>query len=228
VKTNSDGAQNSTGIFNIPHIDPLAVLYRGKWIVLGVFVVVFATVFILTFRMKPSYTATSSVLIDTKQAPSTLFQGLPGRALTITENELQILQSNSLAEDVARRLLEQKYVDPANEVPIPIIQPSEGDTSQRLVATVEQVVARLAKSVQFKSIRDSDIIKITVTSQNPQEAALIANAYAKAYYDRNVYMSRIKSRSFREFLGAQAKVKHEDLRKAEEAVQDYMQPKRLL
>jgi tyrosine-protein kinase Etk/Wzc len=189
------------------------------------FVVVFATVVLLTYMKKPTYTATSSVLIDTKQASSTLFQDVwRGGLGNIIENELQILKSTSLAEDVARKLIEQKYIDTANEVLIPIIEPSEDDTS-RTVATVDQVIARFGRAVAFSSIRDSDVIKITVKSQSPPEAALIANVFAQAYYDRNIYMSRAKSRSFGEFLGAQSRVKSEQLKKAEAAVQNYMQQK---
>jgi capsular polysaccharide biosynthesis protein len=66
------------------------------------------------------------------------------------------------------------------------------------------VSGRLSGAVDFEPLRDSDVIQIKAKSKNSVEAALIANGFAEAYRDRNVYMSRSKSRSFREFLEGQA------------------------
>jgi hypothetical protein len=56
--------------------------------------------------------------------------------------------------------------------------------------------------VDFDPVRESDIIRITAKSKSARESALLANVFAESYRDRNIYMSRAKSRSFREFLEA--------------------------
>lgn len=54
------------------------------------------------------------------------------------------------------------------------------------------IMKRLEKTVEFEPKRDSDIIKITAKSNQPREAALIANTFAETYYDRNLFASRTR------------------------------------
>ncbi|MCK5572329.1 MAG: polysaccharide biosynthesis tyrosine autokinase, partial [Bacteroidetes bacterium] len=72
-------------------------------------------------------------------------------------------------------------------------------------------------------VRESDVITITAKSGNAQESALIANTYAESYRDRNIYMSRAKTRAFKEFLEVQAREKRRELEETESALQTYME-----
>jgi tyrosine-protein kinase Etk/Wzc len=74
----------------------------------------------------------------------------------------------------------------------------------------------------FMPIRDSDLIKITARSTEPREAALLSNTFTRAYTDRNLGASRMKSRAVREFLQTQLEEKHSSLENTEKLLQDYM------
>jgi capsular exopolysaccharide synthesis family protein len=65
-------------------------------------------------------------------------------------------------------------------------------------------------------------------SKNALEAALIANTFAEAYRDRNIYMSRTKSRSFREFLQDQAGERKKVLEETETSLQGYMEKQNIV
>jgi capsular exopolysaccharide synthesis family protein len=85
------------------------------------------------------------------------------------------------------------------------------------------VAGRVMTAVDFDPVRDSDIIRITAKSKNSREAALLANTYAETYRDRNIFMSRNKTRNFREFLEGQARDKRKALEETEGTLKDYME-----
>lgn len=89
--------------------------------------------------------------------------------------------------------------------------------------TEEELTEKLTQTVEFEPVRDSEVIKIIAKSGDPRDAALIANQFARAYYDRNLRMSRTRSKAAREFLEKQLIAKQEQLAKAENALQRYME-----
>ncbi|MBE0558743.1 MAG: hypothetical protein IH628_16070, partial [Proteobacteria bacterium] len=101
-------------------------------------------------------------------------------------------------------------------------------TTGATLATVPLVVGRLTKTVEFDPVRESDVIRVTAKSKNPNEAVLIANTYAQAYYDRNMFASRARSRAVREFLDEQMQSKRGSLATAEDALQSYMEAKEVV
>jgi tyrosine-protein kinase Etk/Wzc len=223
----SNPQSNNSGfsaLFGLSLFEYVAILFRRKWQVLSVFLIILGTVIGLTLLMKPTYEATVSIMIDTKQSPSALFQDvrLLGTTIDLMQNEMAVLNSRSLADDVAERLIGIKFVDSTSKAMLPIVLPIEGDTVNPLIAAPSTVVARLSQQMAFASERESYVITITASSVNPKEAALLANTYAEAYSDRNIFESRSKSRSFREFLGDQLTTKRLALEKKEDSLQTYM------
>ncbi|MBI5470758.1 MAG: polysaccharide biosynthesis tyrosine autokinase [Ignavibacteriae bacterium] len=205
-----------------------AVLLRGKWIILGVTFLSLVAAFVFTKLRQPTYQASTAVMIQTRIAESGgLFIPAVGSAIVtnIRQNELEILRSQSLAESVARRLIRQMYIDSSARQMIDIILPAEDDKGKRTVASVEQVVKRLSTAVDFVTVRESDVIKIIAKSKDAREAALLANTFTAEYYNRNVYKSREKSRTLREFLQTQVNEQRTNLDRLEGALQSYMEKK---
>jgi tyrosine-protein kinase Etk/Wzc len=207
--------------------DYLQIILRGRWIILTTFLVVLGGTAVYTFTTQPIYEATTSVLIDTKGQQNTglLFDVTGFGAVKNIKNELEILKSRALAEAVAQLLLEKKFTDDELTDPILIIAAPEDEQAQRQYATIAEIVKRFESVVEFEPVRDSDVIKVTAKSPNPREAALIANTFAKVYYDRNMYTSRTRSRAVREFLQAQLQTRTQNLDKAERDLQRYMESK---
>lgn len=205
-----------------------AVLLRGKWIILSVTFLTIAAALVFTKLWQPTYQASSAILIQTRLAESGgLFIPSVGSAIVtnIRQNELEILRSHSLAEAVARTLIRQMYVDSTAREKMGIVQLPKDDKSGRTVATVEQIVKRLGQTMDFLTVRESDVIKIVAKSTNPREAALLANTFADEYYNRNLYKSREKSGALRNFLQAQVSDQRETLERLESSLQDYMEKK---
>ncbi len=228
-KSNTNGQtflQTEEEVINLYEL--LQVLYRGRWLIIFVFILVVLATAIFTFIKDPIYESTAVVLIE---------KGKKGLGLTgmldITglseqrniKNEIEILKSRSLAEAVAKKLIERVYVDPENKRDtILIIKASRKELKEGIkpFAKIETIIERFQKDVKIESPRDADIIKITVRSKNPDEAALIANTFANSYYERNLMMSRNESRSVRQFLEEQLADKKKLLDQAENQLETYM------
>ena len=72
--------------------DYLAIVIRGKWIILWVFAGMLVATLIVTKLMAPTYKASCQVLLNPREASSSLFleSVRPNRVETITQNELAL------------------------------------------------------------------------------------------------------------------------------------------
>ncbi len=207
--------------------DYFAIISRGRWIILGALGAGVVLAFIINKVVDPVYRASAQVLINTRELQSTIFLDAvrPDGMKNITQNELQMLNSTSLADTVAQRLLEIRYVDRQNKRLLPIIQYGKGDQFPDSVMSLREISGRLSGDVDFDPVRESDVITISAKSKDPVESSVIANTYAEAYRDRNIYLSRTKTRSFREFLDEQANEKRKELNQTEASLQTFMEKK---
>jgi polysaccharide biosynthesis transport protein len=204
--------------------DYLIVFARGKWTLLSIFGVVLAAALIYTLLTPKTYEATSLVLVDVKGregVPS--FFDLFGTTLnTKSTNELEVLGSSSLAQTVADALLQRRHFDAEGGDIIPIIRARPDSRTNRSLADREEVAHDVRLATDFFPVKESEVIKITTKSEDPREAALIANTYAEAYTERNLTQSRSRSRAVREFLEEQLRLRKKNLEDAERTLQDYM------
>ncbi len=204
--------------------DYIGIIARGKVVASVTFVACMLGAVLYYYVAERVYQATATVLIDQKQPsfPVTV-EGPSRQVLQNIKNELEILKSRPIADTVAAHLIEKRTLDSLGVIPIPIIQQSTEGGLPGMIAAKDEIIGRLSEVVDFDPLRETDIIKITVKGRNPEEAALIANQYAQAYFERNIYTSRSRSRALREFLQAQVRDKREVLDLAETNLQQYME-----
>src|SRR5262245_62058699 len=109
----SANSVSASSFFGMKLTDYVAIVVRGKWRVLAVFVVVLGTAIGLTLMMKPTYESTTSLVVDTRSSPSALFQDARTLSMTvdIIQNEMALLSSKAVAHAVAEQLIQQKYID---------------------------------------------------------------------------------------------------------------------
>ena len=213
----ADGDQVSISEFT-------SLISGGKWTIVFTTTLVLAIVALYTYLTKPVYESTARVVINFgggKDGKGAL--DFTGSAATKITNEIETLTSYSLSENVAEVLAKKKYSDKGGKTVLPILQSSSGEIGEDQLASPEEVVKRLSQSTEFTPIKESDVIKISARSTDPREAALIANTYTDVYVERNLSLSRAKSRSVREFLQSQVAAKQRMLDSAESALRIYMQ-----
>lgn len=165
-------------------------------------------------------------------------------------NELQVLKSYSIAEDVARRLLDtaKAGIVPVDALPIAKGRSEPGRLVRLLksiglldvaasvglygepaqgigpyASLVDAVAARVREAATIEQVRGLDVINITAESSTPQEAMLLASTLATAYYQRNLRSAREATTLAREFLENQMNRKKAQLDTVEKGLQNYQQ-----
>ena len=194
------------------------MLYRRKWTIILVFLLVTSAVAAYTFTIEPEYQARSYVMLDLggrsslqmqEQLPSestSLFAGF-NRSLA---GELQLLElSNQLKQRVEQRL-------EAREMMAGSDQPGFGGE--------EEESSLLDGDIEFRPAGEEgiNIIEMRAYSTVPRDAALLANIYAEEYVQLTRESSRTHITASRMLLEEQERKRRDELRSAEEAVQDYI------
>ncbi|AUB83748.1 GumC family protein [Candidatus Thiodictyon syntrophicum] len=155
--------------------------------------------------LEPLYTASTTLLIDTsrrgfspvdKDPAGGWYSFLAGQ--TYLETQILLLKSQALAQSVAERLdlWTHPEFDPRQEAPrrarfrlslrglLPDWFESDQDPAPIAKEDVHRsVVEALAGQVQASVLPESEMIRVSVTSHDPELAARVAAAYADAYIE---------------------------------------------
>ena len=184
----------------------LDVLYRRRWIIATVFVLVMGVGIVFTLQQEPTYQATSLIMVELNR--------MPGGETLVSEGNTPFVRSDrSIATELF--VLQNSYT----------INARVNERLREMNAEDPSVAFPPRGGVQFSPASRSinNAIAVSATSLNPQEAALLANLYAEEYVRQTQDASRTHLVQTDEFLEKQAAKRREELRTAEDAVESYME-----
>lgn len=155
-------------------LDYWRTIWRGRWTVLGIFVVVVTLVAIGTFTQTPIYRATATVEInpnaqkvtpmaDVSEMGAGSFGWLAEERYFNTQYE--ILKSRDVAQRVFDRL--DLYSHPE-------------------FVKSKDPIGTFTRMVQVEPIKDTGIVEIGIEGPDPEASALWVNTTAEVYVDRNL------------------------------------------
>lgn len=156
----------------------LLVLNARKWIILGVLAVTIAVTAGVSLWLPKEYTATTTLIVDSKSKDPLTGQMLPAQMFPgYMATQIGVINSSQVAGRVVRDL---KLADnPATREQF--MQATEGR------GTIEDWLGSvLLQKLHAEPSRESSIISIGFTGSDPRFAAIVANAFAKAYIDTNL------------------------------------------
>lgn len=136
-------------------------------------------------------------------------------------NEIQTIYNSTIIENVAQAIIDTFNVKKNKDDFSLIFDSDLFYTKGSSVRPVGQVASDILRNVKITQLNDLDFIEIITKSQSPQEAALIANTFAKKYQEFNLLENRKQITVIKEFLGEQLKQKQQDLYTAEDAIKEY-------
>jgi len=225
--------------------DYFRIIYRGRWIIGITFVVVMILTVYITFTTPPQYQATTILMLSGRAtSTSTLFQNplVPTNYLKVN-NEIEVLKSAALARNVIKALRSSPEADSlyilgtreyhrkgialGDLVGITIsglksIFTSGSPTQIAVIDTLDRDLVRdLTGSMKIEPIRETEAIRLTITSVDPEEAALIANTISSIYYETDVQFNLGEVIEMKDFLEEQLVQIENDLKESEEALKDY-------
>src|SRR3984957_5637802 len=206
----------SLGIASLPPIDAQkiwSVLWRGKFtILLSMIVAVgLAAAFVLLAPHK--YTATTQILID----PMDLRAAQSDVSPTIPQSDAAVLQVESQArviasDNVLRRVVASEGLDHDPE----FMRGAMAEKYGPLAALNE-----LQKHVQVKRSERTYVVDVSVTSEDPDKAARLANAIAQTYLTEQTEVRSNAARQISQALTARLKELQTRVRDAEQRVEAY-------
>lgn len=175
----------------------LGTLRRRRLLFAAVFLAIVAMGVVLTLRQTPAYTAAATVVIETARERLTPGNDQvvqeTGAGAAVVDTEVQVIQSNELANQVASSLkLDQALRFDPNQQPVsrrarllswfggsgstPVPQRAIDAQAQR-----EYVINILKGGLTVTRTGTTYALTISYTANDPRFAALIANEYARQY-----------------------------------------------
>lgn len=188
------------------------LLLENKYLFLAIFLIVFASVSIVTFLTKPIYQSGSTILIESKNYGSDFFslREMNPRQ-TIINNHIEMIKSRSLLKRVVESLSADSVPDS--------IRLKSGDFSDARKAS------RISGNLSVIPVKDTDILKIVYRDVTPYNAYYIANLITEEYYRLNLEMTRGELSEVGNFLKSQLSKIETDLSLAEENLKKYKEGK---
>jgi chain length determinant protein EpsF len=159
-------------------IQLLLILNARKWIILGVVLFVVAAAAAYSLLQSKEYTATTTLIYDSKSKdpftgqlmPSQMFPGYMATQIDIIKSEkvaIKTVDGLKLADSPGTR---EQFMEATK---------GQGSINQWLAGL-------LLPKLSVEPARESSIIAISFSGADPQFAAVVANAFAKAYIDTSL------------------------------------------
>jgi capsular exopolysaccharide synthesis family protein len=221
----------------------IKVMYRGRWIILVSFVIVFAYTVYSTYSKPYIYGASTRMYLDKPPGSAQLQQVVgPAPEDHSIGNEMQFFRSRMVSQHVARLLHEyaqgnRTEIDSlfrdafgsAKEVPpdprqIAIIRINDNPKMPRVpgIADRGMLEARASNAITIAPDGTADYLLVTSEGYTPLDAAFIANTYVAVFVKDNQARLRENSAKLKEYLFAEKQRSFDSLRRDENKLRDYL------
>lgn len=203
-----------------------AILARRRWLILSVFVAVIAMAAALLGTLPKTYTATSALLLEPRQAEPVKVndRGFVAPADdNLIDTAVQIIRSPTLTLDVVRSLKLAEMPEFGGKSADEPKAVAQGERAGAAAHRREQraAVALLSRS-SVKRVGVTYLVEISASSTSPQLAARIANAVARRYIELDTAKKQGRSARSARYVEGQAAALRQQAVADDAALQNYM------
>lgn len=139
----------------------LDVVFRRRWIVAAVAVIVFSSTVLVTARMRPVYQASSLLVIEKERGGTSQSSAVENSNDDYYQTQYRLLQSRSLLEKIHAELNLKEAKD-------------------------LQGIGQLQRAITIAPVVRSRLVNVRVESFDPELAASVANALSSAFVEQNL------------------------------------------
>ncbi len=203
----------------------LRAFFKGKWIILTVFVVSVLIATFIAYSQPNVYESTTTLILrNPSSSASVIVSFSTDKDAEDRGNEIQILKSRTLSEEVAYELVQAVYQNPNMRTDtLDIIKDENGN-----IAPIDVIAARVRSGLDVKLAKGSTFMEVSFRAPNPHEAALVSRTAVKVYEDRKKKSASKAATALRLFLQEQLEQKRAKLLDSEERLQRYMENQRVV
>ena len=194
-----DEMQEGMSIKELFHI----LKVRLHWIILT-FLIVMAAAVIYLEQVTPLYESEVTILVESLQNSSSFESLMLGQTTSKISTEVELALSRTTMEKALEKLSLSDYQD------------VDGRSY-----TIPSVRGSMGAKTSVTTVKDTNIVRITVTDQNPYFARDFANALVKSYNELLGSISRTSKTVQKEFIQSQLPINEQQLRDAADALREF-------
>ncbi|MBN2411866.1 polysaccharide biosynthesis tyrosine autokinase [candidate division KSB1 bacterium] len=238
IKLGSLDSRESQFNFN----DYIRVLYKGRYVIIISFLLVMLITVYYTFTTEPIYEAGAKIMIEEQAGVGESLFDITSmmKKETMINNQVEILKSRTLAEQVINKLQASEYADQLRILGnLPEGVRNKGNLLSSVKKFLKKILMRSADEepseeqifnsivqdlrdvISINPIRNTDMIEIRISAFSAMEAAYLSNAVASEFVKMNKTQSQAEVRQVKEFLEKQLAQYEKDLSQSEEDLKDY-------
>ena len=189
------------------------LIFKRRWLVSSiVFASVLGITVFVTYTTKPVYESEGKLVFTKKGVASSLTTNISQQM-----GELGGLTNLSNPVDTESEIIRSYPIIIKTITTLKLTDDKGGQIS----------LENFLKKLKLKSIRGTDVLQVTYSSTNPQEAANVVNSLMKYYLESNILNNRTEARSAREFLAKQLPEVERQLTKAEMSLRRFKENNRV-
>ncbi len=213
-----------------------------KIISISTFVVLFLSV-IITLMTVPVYQSTAMIMVDEPSQSMAVFDLGFDSEMNLLNNEMEILKSRTLAESAVQHLWNSDQRNNLFVFGTRVYEPEgyrkllrqimsfgiwEQDTAKSLFGTIPDSV-KLASvrgirvNMMVSNQRNTNVLKVTFTGADPDEAALLANTMVNLYTQRDQDWTTGEILNLKDFLDAQLANTEQELTHVEDSLRSFQE-----
>lgn len=190
------------------------ILWSRKWIAVVSLLITVATTLVVSLLLPKQYIATVSLVVDQRGVDPLTGGTLPVQLLPgYMATQVDVIASQNVARRVVKdlKLYQNKQLQ-------------KGFEKTNSKADINDWIANLLlNNLEIVPSRESSLIKISYTSIDPKFAAIIANAFAKAFLDTNVELRAQPARQNAEWFEKQIEFLRKRVEESQSALSSYQQ-----
>ena len=195
------------------------IIWRRKWIIIQAFLITSLTATIGSFLLPPVYETSAKIYIKTSDTASLLLSNIGLNIAAIpgsgqgTETETPTLIALTTVEPVLKKLISRLQ-----------LRTRKGDLMEpKGLLDSKFIVSKIFPKpyLEIEQFEETDLIEITASSSDPEEAAMIANTLAEIYINANLKQRREEYRNVITFISKQIKKAKGDYLNALEEIKNF-------
>ncbi len=195
----------------------LTILWARKWIVVFTLLVTVGTAAALSLLLPPRYTATTTLVIDFKALDPVTGALLPAQLMPgYMATQVGIIESHNVGVKVVKNL---------RLAEIPAMQEEFVADAEGKGKIEDWLAELLIKYLDVEPSREASIINVSYTGNNPDFAAAISNAFARAYIDTNLELRVEPAKQMATWFNDQLSTLKGNLEKAQARLSAYQRDK---
>lgn len=198
----------------------LLILKARAFVALLALGVTVATTLAVSLVLPKSYTATNTLIVDSKAKDPVTGALLPAQLIPgYMATQVDILQSQNVALKVVQGL---KLADN------PQVRADYQAATQGQGSVQHWLADLLLKKLEITPSRESAVIQVSFSGADPRFAAVVANAFAQAYINTNLELKVEPARQTSIWFESQVKGLRDNLEKAQSKLSTYQREKGLI